>query len=85
MNKIKNLVRRVKTDAFDKVVTKVDDKIKKRELLSFKAELAREHKSIDDYTDEEIESILTDKREKAIAKIKDKSLVGLAVTLLIGI
>ena len=66
-------------------IDKADAKIKERELLSFKAELAREHKDIGDYTDNEVNLILSDKREKIIAKIKDKSLVGLLITLLIGI
>ncbi|HIF30013.1 MAG TPA: hypothetical protein EYQ76_04145 [Candidatus Marinimicrobia bacterium] len=82
---MKNFIKDIRIEVIDKAVNKVDSKIKERELLSFKAELAKEHKSIDDYTDEEIDAILADKRAKAIAKIKDKSLVGLAVTLLIGI
>ena len=82
---MKNFIKDIRIEAIDKVVKKVDNKIKERELLSFKAELAKEHKNISEYTEEEIESILADKREKSIAKIKDKSLVGLAVTLLIGI
>lgn len=67
------------------IIKKADAKIKTRELLSLKAELAREHKSIDDYSSEEINLILLDKREKVIAKIKDKSLFGLLITLIIGI
>ncbi len=75
----------IKSKTIDKVVKKVDAKIKKRELLSFKAELAKEHKSIDDYTNEEVDLILLDKREKIIVKIKDKSLLGLLIALIIGI
>ncbi|HIF19812.1 MAG TPA: hypothetical protein EYQ72_04970 [Gammaproteobacteria bacterium] len=82
---MRNFIKDIRIEAIDKAVDKVDAKIKERELLSFKAELAKEHKSIDDYSEEEIDAILADKRAKAIAKIKDKSLVGLAVTLLIGI
>lgn len=85
MNKLKNFINHIRVNIIDKIVAKVDTKIKKRELLSFKAELAREHKDIGDYTDKEVNLILSDKREKIIAKIKDKSLVGLLITLLIGI
>ena len=85
MNKLKNFIIHVRVNIIDKIIAKADAKIKERELLSFKAELAREHKDIGDYTDNEVNLILSDKREKIIAKIKDKSLVGLLITLLIGI
>jgi len=75
----------IKSKTIDKIIAKVDIKIKERELLSLKAELAREHRNIDDYNNEEIDLILRDKREKVIAKIKDKSLLGLLITLVIGI
>lgn len=84
MNK-SNTLKELKKITIDKVLGKVDEKIKKRELLSLKAELALRHKTIDDYSDSEIAIILADKREKMIAKIKDKSLIGLLITLLIGI
>jgi hypothetical protein len=85
INKLKNFINHIRVNIFDKVIAKADAKIKERELLSFKAELAREHKDIGDYNDEEVNLILSDKREKIIAKIKDKSLIGLLITLLIGI
>ena len=85
MNKLKNFIIHVRVNIIDKIIAKADAKIKERELLSFKAELAREHKDIGDYTDNEVNLILSDKREKIIAKIKDKSLIGLLITLLIGI
>ncbi|MBA5248682.1 MAG: hypothetical protein FE834_03985 [Gammaproteobacteria bacterium] len=75
----------IKSKTIDKIIAKVDIKIKERELLSLKAELARERRNIDDYNNEEIDLILRDKREKVIAKIKDKSLLGLLITLVIGI
>ena len=68
-----------------RVINKVNKKIEKRILLSLKAELAREHKDISDYTDEEVQIMLSDKRERAIEKIKNKSLVGLLIALIIGI
>ena len=85
INKLKNFIIHIRVNIINKVIAKADAKIKERELLSFKAELAREHKDISDYTDEQVNLILSDKREKIIAKIKDKSLVGLLITLLIGI
>jgi len=85
INKLKNFINHIRVNIIDKVIAKADAKIKERELLSFKAELAREHKDISDYTDKEVNLILSDKREKIIAKIKDKSLIGLLITLLIGI
>jgi len=84
-NKLKNFINHIRVNIINKVIAKADAKIKERELLSFKAELAREHKDISDYTDKEVNLILSDKREKIIAKIKDKSLIGLLITLLIGI
>jgi len=83
--KIKGFINHVRDNVLNKIIAKADAKIKERELLSFKAELAREHKDISDYTDEQVNLILSDKREKIIAKIKDKSLIGLLITLLIGI
>jgi len=83
--KIKGFINHVRDNILKKIIAKADAKIKERELLSFKAELAREHKDISDYTDEQVNLILSDKREKIIAKIKDKSLIGLLITLLIGI
>ncbi len=82
---IKKKFLAVKVKTIDKVIAKADAKIRERELLSLKAELAREHKNINDYNNEEIDLILRDKREKVIAKIKDKSLLGLLITLVIGI
>ncbi len=82
---IKRKLASIKHKTIDKVIAKVDTKIRERELLSLKAELAREHKNINDYNDEEIDLILRDKREKVITKIKDKSLLGLLITLVIGI
>ncbi len=82
---IKEKLVSIKSKTIDKVIAKVDTKIKERELLSLKAELAREHKNIDDYSNEEINLILLDKRERVIGKIKDKSLLGLLITLIIGI
>jgi len=84
-NQLKSFISHIRVNIINKIITKVDSKIKERELLSFKAELAREHKDIGEYTDKEVNLILSDKREKIIAKIKDKSLIGLLITLLIGI
>jgi hypothetical protein len=85
INMPKIYINAIRVNIFDKVIAKVDEKIKERELLSFKAELAREHKDISDYTDEQVKIILSDKREQVIGKIKDKSLIGLLITLIIGI
>jgi hypothetical protein len=75
----------IRTQLQSKVINKANKKVEERILLSLKAELAREHKNISDYTDEEVKIILSDKREQVIGKIKDKSLIGLLITLIIGI
>ncbi len=60
----------------EKLKERIDMKIQERALLNLKAELAMRHKSLDNYTDEEIEIMLSSEKHKVIDDLKTKSLVG---------
>lgn len=51
-------------------------KIREKAILSTKARLAENHKSFDDYSDEELEIIILDEENKIKDDLKTKSLVG---------
>ena len=51
-------------------------KIREKAILSTKARLAEHHKTFDDYTDEELEIIISDEENKIKDDLKTKSLVG---------
>ena len=54
----------------------VKNKIREKAILSTKARIAEHHKTFDDYTDEELEIIISDEENKIISDLKTKSLVG---------
>jgi hypothetical protein len=54
---------------------KINSKIRENAILSTKARLAENHKTFDDYTDEELEIIIGDEERKIIDDLKTKSLV----------
>ena len=54
----------------------VKSKIREKAILSTKARIAEHHKTFDDYTDEELEIIISDEENKIISDLKTKSLVG---------
>ncbi len=53
----------------------VDSAIRKKAILATKARLAENHKSFDDYGDDELEVIISDEERKIIDDLKTKSLV----------
>jgi len=60
----------------DKLKNKIDLKIQEKALLNLKAELAMRHKTFDDYSDEELEIMLSSEKRKIVDDLKTKSLVG---------
>lgn len=60
-------------------------KIREKALKATKARLAENHKSIDDFSEEEIEIILGDEERKIIDDLKTKSLMVVLATLGINI
>lgn len=60
-------------------------KIREKALKATKARLAENHKSLDDFSEEEIEIILSDEERKIIDDLKTKSLVVVLATLGINI
>lgn len=71
------------TKAFDYPLIKgrelknaVKQKIREKAILSTKARLAEHHKTFDDYTDEELEIIISDEENRIKDDLKTKSLVG---------
>lgn len=61
----------------------VDLAIQERAVLALKSELTMRHKSFEDYSDEEIEIMLSEEKRKIIDDLKTKSLF--AVLALFGI
>ncbi len=60
----------------EKLKDKIDLKIQKKALLNLKAELALRQKSIEDYTDEELEILISNEKKKVIDSLKNKTLVA---------
>ena len=59
-----------------KLKSAVNDKIQERAILNLKAELVMRHKTFDDYTDEELEIMISSEKRKIKDDLKTKSLVG---------
>ncbi|GGD33205.1 hypothetical protein GCM10012288_03940 [Malaciobacter pacificus] len=53
----------------------IDAKIREKAVLATKARLAENHKTFDDYSDEQLEVIIADEERKIIDDLKTKSLV----------
>jgi len=51
-------------------------KIREKAILSTKARLAENHKTFNDFSDEELEIIIADEERKIIDDLKNKSLVA---------
>ncbi len=82
-SKLINIASENITKAFDYPAIKgrelkeaVTLKIREKAILSAKARLAENHKSFDDYSDEELEIIILDEENKIKDDLKTKSLVG---------
>jgi len=67
----------------DKLKDQIDLAIQERAVLALKSELTMRHKSFDDYSDEELEIMLSEEKRKITDSLKTKSL--LAVLALLGI
>ena len=67
----------------DKFKDQIDLAIQERAVLALKSELTMRHKSFDDYSDEELEIMLSEEKRKITDSLKTKSL--LAVLALLGI
>lgn len=65
----------------DKLKSAINDKIQERAILNLKAELVMRHKSFDDYTDEELEIMISSEKRKIVDDLKTKSLVGVLALL----
>jgi len=82
-SKLINIASENVTKAFDYPAIKskelkdgIKNKIREKAILSTKARLAEHHKTFDDYTDEELEIIISDEEIKIKDDLKTKSLVG---------
>ena len=60
----------------DGVKDKINLKIREKAILATKARLAENHKTFDDFSDEELEIIIQDEERKIIDGLKTKSLVA---------
>ena len=60
----------------DTVKGKINFKIREKAILATKARLVENHKSFDDFSDEELEIIIADEERKIIDDLKTKSLVA---------
>ena len=81
-NRLINIASENTTKAFDYSKIKsqqlrdsINLKIREKAILSTKARLIENHKSFDDYSDEELEIIIADEERKIIDDLKTKSLV----------
>ena len=81
-NKLLNLAHENTSKAFDyskiksqQIKNAISVKIREKAILSTKARLIENHKSFDDYTDEELEIIIADEERKIIDDLKTKSLI----------
>lgn len=53
----------------------INTKVREKAVLATKARLIENHKTFDDYTDEELEIIIADEERKILDDLKTKSLV----------
>ena len=64
---------KIKSDA---IKDKINFKIREKAVLATKARLAENHKTFDDFNDDELEIIIADEERKIIDDLKNKSLVA---------
>ena len=81
-NKLLNIARENATSAFDYPKIKseqlkeaVNAKVREKAVLATKARLVENHKTFDDYSDDELEVIIADEERKIVDDLKTKSLV----------
>lgn len=59
-----------------KLKDKIDLKVQERAVLNLKAELIIHHKTFDDYSDEELEVLISREKQKIVSDLKTKTLVA---------
>lgn len=81
-NKLINVANENVTKVFDypkiksnKVKEAINLKIREKAILATKARLIENHKSFDDFSDEDLEVIIADEERKIVDDLKTKSLV----------
>lgn len=81
-NQLYNIASENATKAFDypkikseKLKDAINLKIREKAILATKARLIENHKTFDDYSDEELEIIIADEERKILEDLKTKSLV----------
>jgi len=81
-NQLLNIAKENATSAFDYPKIKseqlkeaINEKVREKAVLATKARLIENHKTFDDYSDEELEVIIADEERKIIDDLKTKSLV----------
>lgn len=81
-NKLLNLASENATKAFDypkiksqRIKESIKLKVRKNAILATKARLIENHKTFDNYTDEELEILILDEERKILDDLKTKSLV----------
>ncbi|MAD41382.1 MAG: hypothetical protein CL623_03220 [Arcobacter sp.] len=79
---LKQIIKENANKAFDypklksqKLKDAVNSKIREKAVLATKARLVENHKTFDDYSDEQLEVIIADEERKIIDDLKTKSLV----------
>ena len=79
---LKQIIKDNANKAFDypklksnKLKDAVNSKIREKAVLATKARLAENHKTFNDYSDEQLEVIIADEERKIIDDLKTKSLV----------
>ncbi|MFA9374178.1 MAG: hypothetical protein ACERKK_08465 [Poseidonibacter sp.] len=79
---IKEMIKANANKVFDypkiksqKLKDAISAKIREKAVLSTKARLMENHKTFDDYTDEQLEVIIEDEERKIVDDLKTKSLV----------
>jgi len=81
-SKLLNIARENTTAAFDypkikseQIREAINVKVREKAVLATKARLVENHKTFDDYSDEELEIIIADEERKIVDDLKTKSLV----------
>ena len=81
-NKLLNIASENATKAFDypkikseQIKEAISLKIREKAILATKARLIENHKTFDDYSDDELEVIISDEERKITDDLKTKSLV----------
>lgn len=81
-SKFLNIAKENVSQAFDypkikseKLKEAINLKIREKAILATKARLIENHKTLDDYSDDELEIIIADEERKIIDDLKTKSLV----------